>query len=103
MGEEAGKAFANFQLNAGNKDISFKIPKSIPNGYYLVRVESIATDRDSQYYLACGQVFITGGGSGTPGPLVAFPGAYKRGDPGLKYGSVYDPNWRAPGPPIWEG
>jgi hypothetical protein len=30
----------------------------------------------AQFYLACGQVNVTGGGSGTPGPLVAIPGVY---------------------------
>lgn len=30
----------------------------------------------AQFYLSCGQVEVTGGGSGTPGPLVAIPGVY---------------------------
>ena len=30
----------------------------------------------AQFYISCGQVEITNGGSGTPGPLVAIPGVY---------------------------
>ena len=37
----------------------------------------------AQFYLSCSQITITGGGSGTPGPLVAFPGAYSPTDPGI--------------------
>jgi len=31
---------------------------------------------DLQFYIACGQVQVTGGGEGTPGPLVSIPGVY---------------------------
>lgn len=37
----------------------------------------------AQFYISCGQVTVTGGGSGTPGPLVAFPGSYSSTDPGI--------------------
>ena len=30
----------------------------------------------AQFYISCGQVEITGGGSGTPGPTVEIPGVY---------------------------
>lgn len=30
----------------------------------------------AQFYISCGQVEVTNGGSGTPGPLVAIPGVY---------------------------
>lgn len=44
-------------------------------------MESIAlhvasTFGGAQFYISCGQVEVTGGGSGTPGPLVAIPGVY---------------------------
>ena len=50
-------------------------------GRYLVRMEAIAlhsasTFGGAQFYISCGQVEVTGGGSGTPGPLVTFPGEY---------------------------
>lgn len=58
----------------------------------------------AQIYLSCAQVQVTDGGSGTPGPLVAFPGAYKASDPGLIW-SYYPvaTTYTAPGPAVWQG
>ncbi|KAG8875605.1 hypothetical protein FRB97_001035 [Tulasnella sp. 331] len=66
----------------------FTIPKTLPTGTYLVRFEQIAlhvasTFQGAQFYIGCGQVTVTGGGSGKPGPLVAFPGAYTGYEPGI--------------------
>ena len=68
--------------------VDFAIPKSVPSGKYLVRVESIALHQaqsqgGAQIYLSCVQVEVTDGGSGSPGPLVAIPGAYRASDQGL--------------------
>ncbi|KAF1837465.1 glycoside hydrolase family 61 protein-like protein [Decorospora gaudefroyi] len=89
--------------------VEFTIPKNVPSGKYLVRVESIALHQASsvggaQMYLSCAQVEVTGGGNGTPGPLVAFPGAYSPNDPGLRW-SYYPiaTSYRAPGPAVWDG
>jgi hypothetical protein len=65
-----------------------KIPSSLPAGNYLLRVEHIALHSASsvngaQLYISCAQLAVTGGGSGSPYPLVAFPGAYKNTDAGL--------------------
>jgi hypothetical protein len=91
------------------KSVSFTIPKNVPSGKYLVRVESIALHQaqnvgGAQIYLSCAQVEVTGGGNGTPGPLVAFPGAYKATDPGLRW-SYYPiaTSYTAPGPAVWTG
>ncbi|KAI2469830.1 lytic polysaccharide monooxygenase [Annulohypoxylon bovei var. microspora] len=87
------------------------VPAATPDGEYLLRVEQIALHLASkpngaQFYLACTQIKITGGGSGTPGPLVALPGAYKSSDPGIQVNlgaisaeSPYVP----PGPAVWSG
>ncbi|KAF2444514.1 lytic polysaccharide monooxygenase [Karstenula rhodostoma CBS 690.94] len=88
------------------------IPVSTPSGDYLLRVEHIALHMamragGAQFYLACSQVTITGGGDGSPGPMVAFPGAYGRSDPGIlvdlakivKAPDTYQP----PGPAVWTG
>ncbi|KAK4217479.1 glycoside hydrolase [Rhypophila decipiens] len=89
--------------------VSFKIPANVPSGKYLVRVESIALHLaqqpgGAQLYVACGQINLTGGGNGTPGPLVAFPGAYKANDPGLIWpNSPPRTSYTAPGPAVWEG
>jgi hypothetical protein len=89
--------------------VSFTIPKNVPSGKYLVRVESIALHQaqsvgGAQMYLSCAQVEVVGGGSGTPGPLVAFPGAYNANDPGLRW-SYYPiaTSYTAPGPKVWDG
>ncbi|KIH86418.1 hypothetical protein SPBR_08638 [Sporothrix brasiliensis 5110] len=84
------------------------IPAATPSGDYLLRVEQIAlhqaqTADGAQFYLACSQVTITNGGDGTPGPLVAFPGAYKATDPGIlvNLGRVSSTTYVPPGPPVW--
>ncbi|KAK4112769.1 lytic polysaccharide monooxygenase [Canariomyces notabilis] len=91
------------------KQVEFTVPKSVPSGKYLVRVESIALHQaqsagGAQIYLSCAQVEITGGGNGKPGPLVAFPGAYRSNDPGLLW-SYYPvrTSYKAPGPDVWQG
>jgi hypothetical protein len=70
--------------------VSFTIPRNMPSGKYIVRVESIALHQaqnvgGAQMCLSCAQVEVTGGESGKPGPLVAFPGAYNANDPGLRW------------------
>jgi hypothetical protein len=94
-------------LNAATASVT--IPKATPSGEYLLRVEHIALHSASalngaQIYLSCAQVKVTGGGSGTPAPLVAFPGAYKADDPGLKV-NIYSgqTSYSPPGPAVWTG
>lgn len=89
--------------------VTANIPKSLPAGDYLLRVEHIAlhmasTLGNAQFYISCAQVKVTGGGSGTPGPLVSFPGAYKATDPGIKV-NIYSASgaYVAPGPAVWQG
>jgi hypothetical protein len=50
------------------------------------------------------QVKVTGGGSGTPGPMVKFPGAYKATDPYANF-SIYNGRkaFPMPGPAVWTG
>ncbi|KAK4038886.1 glycoside hydrolase [Parachaetomium inaequale] len=86
------------------------IPASTPNGEYLLRVEQIALHMASQpnkaqFYIACSQIEITGGGNGTPGPLVALPGAYKTNDPGILVNlySMQPNEYKPPGPAVWSG
>lgn len=68
--------------------MTFTIPAATPSGDYLIRVEHIGLHvaqsvGGAQFYISCGQITVTGGGIGTPGPLVAFPGAYSATDPGI--------------------
>ncbi|KAF2709565.1 lytic polysaccharide monooxygenase [Pleomassaria siparia CBS 279.74] len=94
-------------LNKGT--VSVTIPKATPSGDYLLRVEHIALHQASnlngaQLYISCAQVTVTGGGSGSPSPLVSFPGAYKNTDPGLKV-NIYSgaTSYTPPGPQVWSG
>ncbi|KAJ7612341.1 glycoside hydrolase [Mycena polygramma] len=94
----------------GMTQVTFPIPSETPSGQYLVRIEHIALHVASsfggaQFYIACGQVethcSITEGGSGTPGPLVEFPGEYT--EPGILININYPipANYTQPGPPVW--
>ncbi|TFY82510.1 hypothetical protein EWM64_g1501 [Hericium alpestre] len=82
--------------------VNFTLPTALPSGQYLVRMEAIAlhvapTFGGAQFYLSCGQINVTGGGSGTPGPTVEEPGILI---------NIYDPipaNYTQPGPPVWSG
>ncbi|KAF2396036.1 fungal cellulose binding domain-containing protein [Trichodelitschia bisporula] len=94
-------------FQTGMNTISFPVPRSLPAGEYLVRAEHIALHKPGspQHYVACAQVKVTGGGSGRPGPLVAFPGAYSKSDPGIMfnmYGNPVKP-YPLPGPEVWSG
>jgi hypothetical protein len=88
--------------------VNFTIPAELPSGQYLVRMESIAlhvasTYGGAQFYIACAQIEVTGGGSGTPGPLVAIPGVYTGYEPGILI-DIYYPipaNYTQPGPAVW--
>ncbi|KUJ19474.1 uncharacterized protein LY89DRAFT_667422 [Mollisia scopiformis] len=94
-------------LNKGS--FSATIPKNLQSGDYLLRIEHIALHQASstggaQFYISCAQVKVTGGGSGTPSPLVSFPGVYKASDPGIKI-NIYSAagTYTPPGPPVWQG
>lgn len=88
--------------------ISFTIPPGTPPGEYLVRAEHIglhgAHSGDAEFYYSCAQVKVTGNGTGTPGPLVKFPGAYVADDP-----AIHINIWGAKdypyhvGPIVWQG
>jgi hypothetical protein len=92
-----------------NRDfIAAKIPKDTPNGEYLVRAEHIGVHRSHvnqpEHYVSCMQVKVVGGGNGTPGPMVKFPGAYKATDPYANF-SIYNgrKEFPMPGPKVWTG
>lgn len=75
-------------IHIGLTTLGFTIPEATPSGDYLARIEHIGLHAASQangaqFYLSCGQITVTGGGSGTPSPLVSFPGAYSATDPGI--------------------
>lgn len=93
----------------GLNKLTTTIPSSLPDGDYLIRVEHIALHSaggqgGAQFYLACGQLTVTNGGSGSPSPLVSFPGAYSPTDPGIMINLDWPipTSYTMPGPPVWK-
>jgi len=83
---------------------TFNLPKCIPSGDYLVRIQSLAIHNPGstpQFYISCAQVTINGGGSTDLGPKVAIPGAFKSTDPGYT-ANIYNgfTSYTVPGPPV---
>ncbi|KAK0723270.1 glycoside hydrolase [Lasiosphaeria miniovina] len=104
----------NKQLTWPNQNayttVNATVPASTPPGDYLLRVENIALHlamqaNKAQFYLSCSQITVTGPGGGTPGPLVALPGAYKSSDPGIlvNLNAIKPDAYQPPGPPVWSG
>lgn len=91
----------------GVNPLVVKLPTALPAGDYLVRAEHLAMHiaNQPQFYIGCGQVTVTEGGNGTPGPLVAFPGAYHSGDKAIWNNFNYPKpvDYTPPGPPVWVG
>ncbi|KAK3350203.1 glycosyl hydrolase family 61-domain-containing protein [Lasiosphaeria hispida] len=84
---------------------TYNIPKCIPNGEYLLRIQSLAIHNPGstpQFYVSCAQVNVTGGGSATPGPTVKIPGAFKATDPGYT-ANIYSnfKSYTVPGPAVF--
>ncbi|KAF8646025.1 hypothetical protein AX16_007450 [Volvariella volvacea WC 439] len=103
-----GLVFNNLNIDR----VSFNIPRNVPSGQYLLRVEQIAlhaasTQGGAQLYIGCAQINVVNGGSGSPGPTVSFPGAYSPTDPGILLNIYALPSgytgYKAPGPAVWSG
>ena len=61
------------------------LPASLPDGEYLLRIEQLAIHNPGavpQFYISCAQIRISGGGNGSPSPLVSIPGHISADDPG---------------------
>nr|4B5Q_A Chain A, GLYCOSIDE HYDROLASE FAMILY 61 PROTEIN D [Phanerodontia chrysosporium]4B5Q_B Chain B, GLYCOSIDE HYDROLASE FAMILY 61 PROTEIN D [Phanerodontia chrysosporium] len=106
--------FENGQLvfDTTQQEVTFTIPKSLPSGQYLLRIEQIALHVASsyggaQFYIGCAQLNVENGGNGTPGPLVSIPGVYTGYEPGILI-NIYNlpknfTGYPAPGPAVWQG
>ncbi|ORY65546.1 glycosyl hydrolase family 61-domain-containing protein [Pseudomassariella vexata] len=85
---------------------SSTIPTCIPAGEYLLRIQSLAIHNPGgvpQFYISCGQVKVSGGGSASPSPTALIPGAFKATDPGYT-ANIYDPSFKSytvPGPNVF--
>jgi len=88
---------------------SYNIPANVPSGDYLLRIQQLGIHNPypagiPQFYISCAQITVTGGGSGTPGPLVSIPGFIKGNEPGYTV-NIYNglTNYTTPGPAVWSG
>ncbi|KAG8877849.1 hypothetical protein FRB98_006520, partial [Tulasnella sp. 332] len=104
-------SWADGQMIAQNSSWTSTIPASVPNGYYLLRFETIALhSQPAQFYPECAQIQVVGGGTLAPtaAELVSFPGAYSQTDPGIDI-DVYSTTAQTqttyiiPGPPLYAG
>lgn len=82
------------------------IPKCIPNGEYLLRIQSLAIHNPGstpQFYVSCAQVRVTGGGNTSPAITTSIPGFIKASDSGYT-ANIYNPSFKSytvPGPAVW--
>ncbi|KAI1302053.1 glycoside hydrolase family 61 protein [Xylaria venustula] len=84
---------------------SGSIPKCVPNGEYLLRIQSLAIHNPGstpQWYISCGQITVSGGGNASPSPTAKIPGAFKATDPGYTV-NIYNNfhNYTVPGPSVF--
>ncbi|KAL2153428.1 hypothetical protein VTH82DRAFT_4583 [Thermothelomyces myriococcoides] len=85
---------------------SGNIPKCIPDGEYLLRIQQIGLHNpgaEPQFYISCAQVNVVNGGSTNPTPTAQIPGAFQSNDPGLTVNIYNDPltNYVVPGPQVF--
>jgi hypothetical protein len=86
----------------------FKLPDATPPGEYLLRAEGLALHaahkaNNAQFYVACAQIKVTGGGERTPGPAIRFPGGYHWNSTGVLIPEFWSKmaNYTSPGPALW--
>lgn len=105
--EGSSGTWAVDKLITNKGKVDFSIPKCIPAGQYLLRVELIALHGAGSYpgaqlYMECAQINVTGStGSSVPSG-VSFPGAYKTNDPGIVFNLYYPTptSYAIPGPTV---
>lgn len=100
--------FSSDGIEWGATDIgsfTFELPKEIPSGQYLVRIEHIALHGagdwgQAEFYFNCAQIKVESDSSAIPGPTVKIPGVYDGYEPGILF-YMYRPwivNYTMPGP-----
>ncbi|KAF1921516.1 glycosyl hydrolase family 61-domain-containing protein [Ampelomyces quisqualis] len=90
------------------RTFNFKLPTELPAGEYLLRAEGLALHAahkpdKSQFYVACAQINVIGGGARVPGPTLKFPGGYQWNSTGVLIPQFWSliTNYTAPGPKLW--
>ncbi|KAI0164220.1 glycoside hydrolase family 61 protein [Hypoxylon sp. FL1284] len=105
-----GPTFNGGQASWNLKDTySSTLPTCIPDGEYLLRIQNLAIasahnpGATPQWYVGCGQINISGGGSASPSPTAKIPGAFKATDPGYT-ANIYNNfnSYIVPGPEVFK-
>lgn len=86
-------------------NFTFTLPKEVPSGQYLVRIEHIGVHGAGEWggaeiFFNCAQIEIESDSTATPGPTVKIPGVYDGYEPGILF-YMYRPwmvNYTMPGP-----
>ncbi|KAH7399077.1 glycosyl hydrolase family 61-domain-containing protein [Phaeosphaeria sp. MPI-PUGE-AT-0046c] len=104
-----GGKWASEVMQANNMTHEFKLPEGLKSGEYLLRSEMLALHssqnlKGGQFYIGCAQLKISGSGSGTCGPTIELPGAYKAEDKNIYIPNYYNgfdlTTYKAPGGPV---
>ncbi|KAG8703111.1 Esterase/lipase/thioesterase [Ceratobasidium sp. 394] len=103
--------WASKRLPTVNSTWSATIPKTLQNGEYILRHEILGLQRATelgraQFYPACHQITVTGGGTKALPAGIALPGDYTLTDPGiyLQYRNISATNpYTPPGGRPWTG
>ncbi|KAL2826164.1 hypothetical protein BJY01DRAFT_256085 [Aspergillus pseudoustus] len=79
----------------------FVLAHRFPGNFSSIGVHG-AHAGEAEFYYECAQVKVIGGGNGTPGPTIKFPGGYKQDDPSFNF-SVWGgmKEYPMPGPEVW--
>lgn len=86
-------------------NFTFVLPKEVPSGQYLVRIEHIGLHGagdwgNAEFYFNCAQIEVESDSTATPSPTVQIPGVYDGNEPGILF-YMYRPwivNYTMPGP-----
>ncbi|KAJ5762394.1 Glycoside hydrolase family 61 [Penicillium nucicola] len=100
--------FSNNGITWGVTDIgnfTFPLPKEVPAGQYLVRIEHIGVHGAGEWggaevFFNCAQVEVESDSTVSPGPTVKIPGVYDGYEPGILFYMYRDTivNYTMPGP-----
>ncbi|KAF2115589.1 glycoside hydrolase [Lophiotrema nucula] len=103
--KEIGPTFSGGQAK-WDMSLSYNVqlPSCISAGDYLLRIEQLGIHNPGsppQFYVACAQVKVTGGSSGSPQPTTKIPGHVKATDPGYT-ANIYNNfnSYTVPGPKV---
>ncbi|KAI0206993.1 glycoside hydrolase [Astrocystis sublimbata] len=95
IGHQDGSTADKAWLSWDKEKFTFKLPKEIPAGQYLMRIEHIATHQPytgREFFLQCAHIEVVSDYNGaSPKDTFKIPGVYNRNQPFFKYDSWANP------------